>query len=376
MQIRSKIISFFTFLLLYSYSSTGQDSTLQVQLNKSFFRPGDTIFIKASQQSKVHSTLFLMAEHENGFVWEMRWPMLKGISEPRVIIPDSMPPGQYRLFFSVLQNLFTVFGKVKTPDKIEELSATLLTAAGDVYENEIPVNDSGIFTYRNVLFEDSATLVFTHADKRNNDNLDIEISTVLDSVSYPLRNKITDIYIGQHAPEPGMKKFISINSNPEAKAQVLETVTVYTRPRNRGELFNKKYSSGLFKDMNERVFSFLDDPMLSNSISVFQTLRSRVAGLNIIYGINPVAIWRGQPVIFYLDEMRVPASVIDGVPAADVAIIKVYPPPFFGNTGGNGGAVAVYTKRGGLSDDNYKNAFRVKGYTPFTFRLPTMPDRF
>ncbi len=376
MQISSKIISFFSFLLLYSYSSSGQDSTLQVQLNKSFFRPGDTIFIKASQQSKVHSTLFLMAEHENGFVWQMRWPMLKGISEPVVIIPDSMPQGQYRLFFSVLQNLFTLFGKVKTPEKIGELSVTLLTAAGDVYENEIPVNNNGVFTYRNVLFEDSATIVFTHEEKRNNDNLDIEISTVLDSVSYPLRSKTADIFIGVQPPGPGMKKFSSINNDPDAKAQVLETVTVYTKPVNRGELYNKKYSSGLFKDMNERIFSFLDDPMLANSISVFQILRSRVAGLNIIYGINPVAIWRGQPVIFYLDEIRVPASVIDAVPAADVAIIKVYPPPFFGNTGGNGGAVAVYTKRGGLSDDNYKNAFRVKGYTPFIFRLPTMPDRF
>jgi hypothetical protein len=103
---------------------------------------------------------------------------------------------------------------------------------------------------------------------------------------------------------------------------------------------------------------------------------SRVAGLTVRYGVNPVAFWRGQPVTFYLDETRSNAMIIDALPVSDIAIIKAYPPPFFGNPGANGGAIAVYTKRGGLSDDNYKNAFRVKGYTPIISKLPTMPDMF
>ncbi len=376
MKTLAKIFSVFIFVAFAHYNSTAQDTTLRVQLNKTFFRPGETILIKASQASDRHSTLFLIAEHEDGFVWEMRWPMLKGSGESRLIIPDSMPRGQYRLFFSVLQNLFTLSGKVKAPSGIDELAVTMLTAGGDIYEDDIPVNSNGMFSYRNVLFEDSATMVFTHADRRNNEQLDIEISTVLDSVSYPLRNTIQDIYIGYQEPATGLKKFNSINNDPDAKARMLETVTVFSKPLNRGELFNKKYSTGLFRDMNERVFNLLDDRSLSNSISIFQTLSGRVAGLNIVYGINPAVIWRGQPVTFYLDEIRVPAAVVDAVPMNDIAIIKVYPPPFFGNPGGNGGGIAVYTKRGGLSDDNYKNAFRVKGYTPLTYTLPTMPHRF
>lgn len=376
MKTVAKIFFVFIFGLIYSPHSIARDTTLRVQLNKTFFRPGETINIKASQPSDKHATLFLVAENENGFVWEMRWPMLKGSSESRLIIPDSMPPGQYRLFFSVLQNLFTVSGKVKAPNGINELAVTLLTAGGDVYEDDIPVNSEGFFIYRNVLFEDSATMVFTHADRRNNEQLDIEISTVLDSVAYPLRNTVQDIYIGFQEPEATLKKFTSINNDQAAKARMLETVTVFSKPLNRGELFNKRYSTGLFRDMNERVFNLLDDRSLSNSLSIFQTLSGRVAGLNIVYGINPVVIWRGQPVTFYLDEIRVPAAVVDAVPINDIAIIKVYPPPFFGNPGGNGGGIAVYTKRGGLSDDNYKNAFRVKGYTPLTYTLPTMPHRF
>jgi hypothetical protein len=317
-----------------------------------------------------------MAEHEDGFVWQMRWPMLKGVCEPVVVIPDSMPQGQYHLFFSLLQNLFTVSGKVKSPATIDELSVTLLTAGGDFYENDVPVNSNGQFIYKNVLFENNATLIFTQPGKRDNDELNIEISTVLDSVSYPRRSKMLDIYIGETKPAEGMKKFSSINTDPDVKAQVLETVIVHTKPLNRGELFNKKYSSGLFRDINERMLNFLDDPALANSVSIFQTLMSRVAGLTVRYGVNPMVFWRGQPVVFYLDELRVNAMTIDAIPVSDIAIIKAYPPPFFGNPAGEGGAIAVYTKRGGLAEDNYKNAFRVKGYTPMFSKLPTMPDRF
>jgi hypothetical protein len=376
MKIISTITGVLVLLFMCNSPLFAQDPSLRVQLNKSSYRPGDTIFIKASQASKKHATLFLMAEHEKGFAWEMRWPMLQGASEPDLIIPDSMPPGRYRLFFSVLQNLFTVSGKVKAPAKIKDLSVTLLTAGGDVLESEVPVSDSGVFIYRNVLFENNATLVFTTPDKRDNERLDIDISTVLDSASIPLANQVLDIYIGKVAPPEEGKPFASMNNDPDIKARVLETVTVANKPLNRGELFNKKYSTGLFNDMNERVLNFLDDRHLANSISIFQTLGSRVAGLTVRYGAFPAVSWRGQPVAFYLDELRVSASIIDGIPVDDIAIIKVYPPPFFGNPGGNGGAIAVYTKRGGLSDENYRNAFRVKGYTPLSFTLPTMPDRF
>jgi hypothetical protein len=376
MKIFSTITGVLILLFMCNHPLFAQDLPLRVQLNKSAYHPGDTIFIKASQASGKHSTLFLMAENDKGFAWEMRWPMLQGASEPDLIIPDSMPPGRYRLFFSVLQNLFTVSGKVKAPAKIKDLSVTLLTAGGEVLESEVPVNDSGVFVYRNVLFENNATLVFTTPGKRDNERLDIDISTVLDSASIPLANQVLDIYIGEAAPPKEEKPFTSINNDPNIRARVLETVTVANKPLNRGELFNKKYSTGLFNDMNERVLNFLDDRHLANSISIFQTLGSRVAGLTVRYGAFPAVSWRGQPVVFYLDELRVSASIIDGIPVDDIAIIKVYPPPFFGNPGGNGGGIAVYTKRGGLSDENYRNAFRVKGYTPLSFTLPTMPDRF
>ncbi len=365
-------------MIVCTTKSFAQEANLDVQLNKSTFKPGDTIQIAATQSTQKGSlaTLFLMAEHEDGMVWEMRWPMLNGKLKAALIVPDSIPEGPYRLRFSVLQNLFTVFGKVKTPEKVKLLQSTLLTHAGAVYESETSVLPDGSFTYKNVLFDKDATLLFTLPEERNSDALNIEIATILDSVINPGTGKNLNIYMGTPPSATELKRFSTNDGDSLLPAtQVLQAVTVYSKPSNRGEIFNKKYSSGLFKDMNERVINLLDNPLLQNWNSVLQLVRTQVAGINIIGGINPIVRWRGDRVQFYLNEMMVPVQTIDMMPVNDIAIIKVYPPPFFGNPGGSGGAVAIYTKRGGLTDDGFKNAFKVTGYTPLVSQFPVSPNR-
>jgi hypothetical protein len=101
--------------------------------------------------------------------------------------------------------------------------------------------------------------------------------------------------------------------------------------------------------------------------NIFGYLQGRVAGLQVTQsGFNGgAARWRGSRVAFFLDEVRASAQQIASIPMADIAIVKAYPPPFMGAPGG-GGAVAIYTRRGG--EANYlpanRTVFRVKGYTP------------
>jgi hypothetical protein len=364
--------------MLTAVSGFSQPPQLEVQLNRSFFKAKDTIHFTAIQPQKkaTTATLFLMVEHEEGMIWELRWPMLNGHCAASMILPDSLPEGQYRFRFSVLQNLFTVFGKIKSPSKISKLNTTLFTTAGDLYESETDVNPEGLFTYKNVLFENEATIVFSLQDDNNQSNLNIEISTILDSVIFPGNSQTKDVYIGQTEPDGGLKKLVSKNDDPDIRAQVLEAVTVYSKPSNRGEVFNKKYSTGLFKDMNERTINLLDDSPSSNAVSVLQLIRMHTAGLMITTGLNPIARWRGEIITFYLDEMKVSLMNIEMMPVSDIAIIKIYPPPFFGNSGGAGAAVAVYTKRGGFTNDQYKSAFKVRGYTPLLSQFPLHPDRY
>ena len=364
-------------MCVFAHTSNAQKNELIVSLNKASFEPGNNIYIKASQPVKkgALATLFLIAEHEEGMVWEMRWPMINGVCEPDLRIPDSLPQGRYRFHFSVLQNLFTVFGKVKSPKGIDVLNSTLLTAKGDIYDTETPVNADGSFMYKNVLFQDEATIIFDVDGRKKNNELNIEISTILDSSLTPGRGKSIDVFIGTTQPPANLPPFVSVSIDSNSTAQVLEAVTVVSKPVNRGELFNKNYSNGMFKDMNERVINLLDDPMLNNAFTVLQIVRMKNAGFSFTSGIDPVARWRGATVSFYVDEMRLSAADVEVIPISNIAIIKVYPPHFAGNIGGFGGAVAVYTRRGGIDDENYKNAFKVKGYTALSSVFPVQPDR-
>ena len=65
--------------------------------------------------------------------------------------------------------------------------------------------------------------------------------------------------------------------------------------------------------------------------------------------------------------MNTDVSMIQSTSMNDVAMIKVFRPPFFGASGGGaGGAIAVYTKKGAQANSNIQglNFVAVSGYSP------------
>ena len=88
--------------------------------------------------------------------------------------------------------------------------------------------------------------------------------------------------------------------------------------------------------------------------SVLQSLR--VAGLQITGSGQQMSMsWRGGTPSLYLNEMMGDLSLVQNTPMTDVAMIKVFRPPFMGGFGGgSGGAIAVYTKKGKAANDNIK----------------------
>jgi hypothetical protein len=58
--------------------------------------------------------------------------------------------------------------------------------------------------------------------------------------------------------------------------------------------------------------------------------------------------WRGHSPDLFLDEIPTTADQLSILSINDVAYVKVFPPPFFGSVGGGaGGAISVYTRKGG-----------------------------
>ncbi|GAC1592797.1 MAG: hypothetical protein NVS3B8_06500 [Chitinophagaceae bacterium] len=154
------------------------------------------------------------------------------------------------------------------------------------------------------------------------------------------------------------------------KEQVLKEVVVTGKVKSNEQKMDEKYASGMFTGGDSRNFDVVNDPFAASSLSIFQYLQGKVAGLQINTNGNPPSMsWRGGTPVFYLDEVETDASFIQNLNMNDVAYVKVFSPGTTGvisSTGG--GAIAVYTKKGGDRTDNDKGKgldyVQITGYTP------------
>jgi hypothetical protein len=156
-----------------------------------------------------------------------------------------------------------------------------------------------------------------------------------------------------------MKDFLS--------AKTLSAVTVRSRVKSRIEELDKRYASGLFSGADSYQFDLTDDISALGATNIFQYLQGKVAGLQINNsGGTPSMQWRGGTPSVYLNEMPTDVSMISSVAVADVAYIKVFRPPFMGGFNGAGGAIAIYTKKGGDTKTTSKGLDNttITGYTP------------
>ncbi|OQP67760.1 hypothetical protein [Niastella populi] len=135
----------------------------------------------------------------------------------------------------------------------------------------------------------------------------------------------------------------------EKKVKVLETVTVKARQKTKQQQMDERYTSGLFSGGDATTFDLTDDVSAMGAMNIFSYLQGRVAGLQINTGGGGSQLqWRGATPSLFLNEMPVDVSAIENIPVTDIAYVKAFRPPFFGAMGGGaGGAIAIYTKKGG-----------------------------
>jgi len=137
----------------------------------------------------------------------------------------------------------------------------------------------------------------------------------------------------------------------EKKVKILETVTVKAKQKSKQQLMDDKYTSGFFTGGDATSFDLTDDPSALGAYNIFSYLQGRVAGLQITTGAGGTQLsWRQATPSLFLNEMPVDVTAIENIPVSDIAYVKAFRPPFFGATGGGaGGAIAIYTKKGGES---------------------------
>ncbi len=130
--------------------------------------------------------------------------------------------------------------------------------------------------------------------------------------------------------------------------KVLEDITITAKPKSKLDKLDETYTSGLFSGGVGTSFDIRDDPSASAYQNILQYLQGRVAGVQITMGNPPSITWRGATPTIFLDEMQVDPDFITTIPVTDIAYVKVLNPPFIGAPGGGaGGAIAIYTRKGG-----------------------------
>ncbi len=361
-----------TFLLFTVVNTFAQGDSLSITLNKKAFSVKDTIAITAQFNNNGFpigkGTLFLKILDQNGRFWNMRWPILNGVCEADLVIPDSFPGSSLNLYFGATRQFFSIYGFVKKPAKLKNLQAFLLTEGKDWLQESIALNQSMEFEYKDRLFQNEATILFK-LPKGNSDDLDIGIVTLLDSPLVVSAFQDIEILVGNYqktGTDLSRISFQAIDSFINAREKMLAPVIVTAKKLTKAQQFNEKYTSGMFRSIDERTYDLLEDKSALSNNTIMDYIKGRVAGLRVL--VDPTGVgtitWRNGPVYFYLDEMRVDFQTISMIPISEVAIVKAFPPPFYGNPFGEGGAIAIYTKRGEFYGDQNRHSFRIHGYTP------------
>lgn len=302
---------------------------------------------------------------------------------------DDMIAGRFPVLKHEAEDYMVVQGKVSGINSSElgqkDITGMLETKNGGRYFINTPVKRDGTFAISDILFFDTAKVYYqfnNDKDKvltsrgvfefRNNlYNQPLRVSPANERYLLPAR--IDSSLVAKNTSVATRRL---TQEEQRRKVQTLATVEVKAQQKTKQQKLNEQYTSGLFSGEGT-VFSTEDDVFAQTSMNVFTYLQGRVAGLRIgpaTGGAAPELSWRGGAPSLFLDEMQMDAASLVSIPMSDVAMIKVFNPPFFGGVGGSSnGAIAVYTKRGSNAMQGVKglDAINVLGYSaPKEFYSP------
>lgn len=306
-------------------------------------------FSSDADSVKQHLDLVMMTNGWRRFKWNDvlagNWPVIKNIPE----------------------NYLSINGKILGLSRSllyqKELTGILKTKNGSTNIFSMPVSATGDFLQDGLYFFDTAKVYY----QLNND----KDKTLTTSASFSFKSNVVNIpplsltglaelYSPEKTDSAVIVKSTTMASLQRTqsefnKTRTLETVQLKSRTKSLKEKMDEEYTSGFFSGGDGYTFTTEDDPFAKSAQSVLQYLQGKVAGLQISTTGDGGATWRGSATSFFLNEVTAQVQSLQSINMNDVAMIKVFRPPFFGAMGGGaGGAIAVYTKKGASNNSNVK----------------------
>jgi hypothetical protein len=309
---------------------------------------------------KQHLDLVMMTNGWRRFKWEnilaQKWPVLN-------ILPED---------FIAVKGKVLGLSKLQLNDKT--LAGILKSKNGNTQFLNIPIDNDGQFKVDNLYFFDTTTLYYQFNNDKDK-TLTASANFRFNSGFAKSPNQSIDLLSALYAPvktdsvillkSSSLAKLVR-DQTEKNKIQTLSGVTLKTRTKSVKQKMDEEYTSGLFSGGDAYTFTTEGDPFGNSPISILAYLQGKVAGLQISTNGQGSAIWRGSATTFFLNEVTTDVVQLQTINMSDVAMIKVFRPPFFGATGGGtGGAIAVYTKKGGAANSSLTGLdyTRIAGYS-------------
>lgn len=319
-------------------------------------------FSNTNENTQQHLDLVMLTNGWRKYNWQQ-------------VMQNKMPSVRFKKESSYLQLLGNVFGLDKNDLLQQKMIVFLQGKDSSKKEFILSVAKDGSFKKSNLLFFDTLKAFYSLGNPRLNRLSEVafgndlynnpskyNVDTIIQhysSINYAFMQK-------QKAMDSAYKKLAALKGSG-----VLSEVTVQTNRKTKLEAMDEEYTSGMF-NMNSDAYQFdvTNDMRAQSAMSVFSYLQGAVAGLQInTSGGETEVKWRMNRTDLFLNEMHTDVATIETLNMNDVAYIKVFKPPFFGGFGGSpGGAIAIYTRKGGdikLAPGKGLSFKYVQGYTAY-----------
>lgn len=228
----------------------------------------------------------------------------------------------------------------------------------------LPVGKDGGFGDNTAFFNDTSKIYYSINGKPKNSSFVVRFENGLLDPNFSKLNLDADRFNNSWSDSLAKLKLNAILIEQERQKKYLASLTlsevvVKSKTKSPVQILDEKYTSGLFAGGDAISFDLSADANVIASIDILTYLQAKVPGLSITTsGSQPSATWRGANTDFFLNEFNTSIDQVRNIPITDISYIKALRPPFFGSAGGgSGGAIAIYTKRGGQNkggNDNKK----------------------
>lgn len=242
---------------------------------------------------------------------------------------------------------------------------------------QIPTDDSGIFTFNNLIFEGTMKFFYQLSGKQKTSNAtNVYVQPSYTFIPYKSNLPATNFKLAARTPNEPLPievakavKSKAFEKSISEKINTIEEIRLTGQKKDDKRKLNQQLSSSLFKSISEDIFDFVNDKnTLVAGSNILQFLEGRVANFQMRMSNGSLTPFlREAPVPVFLNEMKIDPSQITNISVADVAMIKVIKDHFIGaGPGGGRQAIAIYTHQGGeakLSDEELKQLPGLKSIT-------------